>query len=280
MNLYIDKRMSRKNPYETLGVPEGTSIDQVKSAYKKLAMKHHPDKGGDPDMFKEINNAFGQIAKPEQFNQHNVGTNNRQGRGDTFDDFANQFFRGGGFSFFNQVHTRSQQSMKQMVDLRISLEELYHGKRVSINGMEVEIPANLPLFSKIPVPGIPVIIVLNPKKHSVFDIEKGTLNLIVKTSISLCEALLGFTGKIKHPSGETLVVSTSKETVIQHQSTLRVLGKGIPTHNGTSDLLMVFDVSLPLKFNSEKYDNVIKEMFGWDVPEIIKLPNDVIVDLV
>ena len=40
--------------YETLGVNHTTQPDEIKKAYKKLASKHHPDKGGDEAEFKKI----------------------------------------------------------------------------------------------------------------------------------------------------------------------------------------------------------------------------------
>merc|ERR1719247_2819132 len=44
--------------YETLGVEKNATPDQIKKAYRKLAVKNHPDKGGDPELFKEIQKAF------------------------------------------------------------------------------------------------------------------------------------------------------------------------------------------------------------------------------
>lgn len=46
-----------QNYYDILGVPRDSSIDEIKKAYKKAALQHHPDKGGDPEKFKECSAA-------------------------------------------------------------------------------------------------------------------------------------------------------------------------------------------------------------------------------
>ena len=49
--------MDRRRAHDVLGVKPGSSAQDIKSAYRKLAMKHHPDKGGDESKFKDINQA-------------------------------------------------------------------------------------------------------------------------------------------------------------------------------------------------------------------------------
>ena len=44
--------------YELLGVEKNANGNDIKKSYRKLAMKHHPDKGGDPEHFKEITKAY------------------------------------------------------------------------------------------------------------------------------------------------------------------------------------------------------------------------------
>ena len=52
--------------YEVLGLSRGASESEIKSAYKKLAMQHHPDRGGDPEKFKEISSAYETLMDPQK----------------------------------------------------------------------------------------------------------------------------------------------------------------------------------------------------------------------
>lgn len=86
------------NPYEILGVEKSASKDDIKRAFRKKAHQHHPDKGGDPEKFKEINAAY-QILnddqKRQQFDQF----------GTTFDQAGAGGFGGGqGFGGFQGMH--------------------------------------------------------------------------------------------------------------------------------------------------------------------------------
>ena len=52
--------------YDILGVPRGASSDDIRKAYRKLAMKEHPDKGGDPERFKKISEAYEVLSDDEK----------------------------------------------------------------------------------------------------------------------------------------------------------------------------------------------------------------------
>ena len=59
-----------KDYYKTLGVPRTASDDQIKKAYRKLALKYHPDKNKDPgaeDKFKEIAEAYEVLSDCKEF---------------------------------------------------------------------------------------------------------------------------------------------------------------------------------------------------------------------
>ena len=52
--------------YKTLGVERSATPDEIKSAYRKMASKHHPDKGGDTATFQKIEEAYRILSDPQQ----------------------------------------------------------------------------------------------------------------------------------------------------------------------------------------------------------------------
>jgi len=89
------------DPYQTLGVEPGASADEIKKAYRKLAAKHHPDRGGDEDAFKRVSAAYEVLGDPKKRAQYEAYRSNPAGAagfGDVgFDlgDLFSQFFGGG-----------------------------------------------------------------------------------------------------------------------------------------------------------------------------------------
>lgn len=61
--------------YQILGVNENASQDEIKKAYKKLAMKNHPDRGGDTKKFQEISQAHDALSDPQKRQQYDARKN-------------------------------------------------------------------------------------------------------------------------------------------------------------------------------------------------------------
>ena len=78
----LNKEIMSKDYYDILGVGKSASADEIKNAFRKKAHEHHPDKGGNPEKFKELNEAYQVLGNAEK----------RQ----RYDQFGSAAFNGGG----------------------------------------------------------------------------------------------------------------------------------------------------------------------------------------
>lgn len=137
--------------YDLLGVQKNSSEDEIKRAYKKLAMKHHPDRNPNnrdqaEKTFKEISHAYNILSdknKRQMYDQ--FGEEGIQGGGggmpnfnpfSMFEDmFGDNMGGGPGFHFnMNQMNSRKQnQNTKEVKKIQVSLKDLYKGKEASFN---------------------------------------------------------------------------------------------------------------------------------------------------
>ena len=111
-----------ENLYEVLGVNESSSADEIKKAYRKLAMEHHPDKGGDEEKFKKISEAYDTLGDDTKRIQYDNQRKNPIGS--MFEDFFNQT----GF------HTQRKTSApEKVVNIEIGAIESYLSVEKTIN---------------------------------------------------------------------------------------------------------------------------------------------------
>ncbi len=83
------------DPYKILGVSNDADQDAIKKAYRKLQMQHHPDKGGDPEMSKKINDAYSVLGDVEKRQQYDMQKNNPFNGIGMQNDIFKMFFGGG-----------------------------------------------------------------------------------------------------------------------------------------------------------------------------------------
>ena len=242
-----------QDPYKILGMQRGSTIDEVKTAYKKLARLHHPDKGGDAEMFQTINTAYSLILKQSELPP-------RAPFATFFEDCV------------DVLHQR-----RGRIEIPMTLEELYTGKQVNIMGTTIFIPRGVVPYSVMLMPEMPNIqLVVVVVKHRNFHLDLRTMNLTLNTSISLCEALIGYRGKIRHPNGQMLYISTPKDVVIDSSTRFRYpgLGLSLDTRDAMSDLVVLFTVIIPKKIDSMRFRDQLLEIFECNVPIIIKKDDD------
>jgi molecular chaperone DnaJ len=94
-----------KNYYDILGVDKKATTDDIKKAFRKLAQKHHPDKGGDEEQFKEITEAYAILGDEKKRREYDSYGQTFQGGGGAgpggFDFSGFQGFQGGQYAEFD-----------------------------------------------------------------------------------------------------------------------------------------------------------------------------------
>ncbi len=257
--------------YEELGIPKSASDAEVRKAYRLLAMKHHPDKGGDVEKFREISKAYEVLSDPASRRRYDAGGGEGQDATNPNDIFS---------SLFGQQARR--RSGDVMVDLPVTLEEIYRGceKKLPVRrkvldrcagkmrtclscrgsgakveavrmgavvqqiqtkcdactglgklcdfayeerDVEIYVPRGAPDGHKIFCRGMAdemfdgdpgdLVFVLRQLSHAVFERKKE--DLYVKRTISLIEALGGFSLGVTHLDGRRLVAKSPHGEVLR-----------------------------------------------------------------
>merc|ERR1711871_459522 len=136
--------------YKTLGINQDASESEIKKAYRKLAIKFHPDKNKDnqeeaAEKFKDISEAYQILSDPEKRKLYDqLGMDGVNGSGMQFNpnDLFEHLFGGmggmGGFPFgdmFNQGNMRKREKVAEpvMIKKKVTLEEIYLGKEINVN---------------------------------------------------------------------------------------------------------------------------------------------------
>ena len=177
--------MAEQDYYAILGLKKGASPEAIKKAFRKLAVKYHPDKNpGDKkaeDHFKEINEAYAVLSDPEKKSQYDqfgsAGFHQRYSQEDIFrgfnagdifkefnlgsDDVFSRIFGGGGGFRQGGGRSLSRKGQDFEMELSISFREAFSGgeKRVSYSRegqneeLSVKIPAGIESGARLRLTG-------------------------------------------------------------------------------------------------------------------------------
>eukprot|EP00344_Euplotes_crassus_P007162 CAMPEP_0196994280 /NCGR_PEP_ID=MMETSP1380-20130617/591_1 /TAXON_ID=5936 /ORGANISM="Euplotes crassus, Strain CT5" /LENGTH=415 /DNA_ID=CAMNT_0042409609 /DNA_START=10 /DNA_END=1257 /DNA_ORIENTATION=+ len=126
------KDVDTQKYYDVLGVSKEATQDEIRKAYRKKALKEHPDKGGDPDKFKDISVAYECLSDPKKRDLYDKygaegveegGPGGPGGFGDIFD-----LFGGGG----RRGHSEKRRVQPTLHKMKCTLEDIYNGKKTKI----------------------------------------------------------------------------------------------------------------------------------------------------
>jgi curved DNA-binding protein len=258
-----------KDPYNTLGLERSATDDEIKKAYRKLALEHHPDRtGGDDTKFKEIAEAYDILSDPKKKSQLNSSFNFG---GDHFDDQLFQdFLKNHGFSdIFNTRYGWNSNGKGQDVktSIQITLDEAYFGTkrelRIGLKPVLVTIQPGITSGQRLRLKGLgqkgmteelcgDLILTVNVLDHLDYMIDNRGLHKIHR--VGVFDAMLGgksfieiFDKKINF----TIPQGTQNGTV------LRIQGKGFPIYNQLEkygDLYVNVLVELPKDLSEDEID--------------------------
>lgn len=144
--------------YQTLGVSQNASPDEIKKAYRSLANKHHPDKGGDQAKFKDISVAYDTLSDPQkkaEYDQMRMGGPQVRFHTGGFQDFADIFGSHGPFGqghpfgdiFGNPRGVRRNRDLN--IQCQITLLDSYNGKQLEA---QYQMPSGKPQTVIINIP--------------------------------------------------------------------------------------------------------------------------------
>lgn len=251
-----------KTPYEILGVPKGATADEIKKAYRKLAIKYHPDKtGGDEEKFKEVSDAYDKLTNPKR-----KSAPGQAGHTDFEFDINDIFgkyheFRGGWDSYANQFNKRyGGKAMDIKATISITLQEAYDGcKRslqIGLKPVEIRIPKGVREGQKLRIKGY--------GQRGTTDDNNGDLIITVE--------ILSNNKFIRNENGLYVISEVDLYTaILGGQMTIDVFEKkiryNIPPGTQNATILRLKEKGFPIFGKDDKYDDLY-------IKVIIKLPKD------
>jgi len=288
--------MDYKDYYKILGVERKASEDDIRKAYRKLAMRYHPDRNPDDkqaeDRFKEINEAYQVLSDPKKRSHYDrLGSDysNWQRRGapgdfnwdqyggfpggthvssddmqDIFSDFFRTIFGMGGEGVGTRTRTRPQAQGYQQ-ELEVTLDEAYKGttRLLQTDGKQkqVRIPAGVRTGSKVRVPGagpngLDLYLIVQVQDDTRF--ERRGNDLHTTATVNVFTAILGGEADVQTLEGK---IKLNIPAGTQPEQIFRLAGRGMPSvknPNEKGDLYVRLKVQIP-KYLSAKQRELLEE---------------------
>ncbi|MGH7245947.1 MAG: DnaJ C-terminal domain-containing protein [Candidatus Levyibacteriota bacterium] len=290
-----------KNYYDILGVNKSSTDQEIKSAYRKLALKYHPDRNKTKEAeekFKEVTKAYEVLSDSQKRSTYDQfgeaafeqGAGGPQGpfgggfggqQGGQYGPFTYTYTSsnggdfGGGFTdpfeifeqFFGGGFGGQQRPRRQVYSITIDFMEAVKGieKKVTINGKNqtIKIPKGVDNGSRIRFGDYDVVVEVTPSKK----FQREGYNIITNEEISFSHAALGTEYDVETVDGKVTVripAGTQPETII------RLRGKGVPHVQGSSsgDHYIRVKVVVPKHLNTHQKELLkelenTKEKKGW-----------------
>lgn len=256
--------------YKVLGIEKAASNNEIKNAFKKKAMQYHPDKGGDADAFKKINEAYQVLSDPEKRNQYDQYGNidNNQHRF-TSQNFNNQDFEsifenfGFNINFGNGFQQRTQKNRDIKLTYQIDFADIFTGKTDTIvyklpNGTEeiimLQIPVGIRAGNTIKFQGqgdnidrsLPrgdLLVQIHVRDQTKYRIQGDDIYLPIY--LNIFDLLLGKIHQLDTPEGKTINLNIPRGTNPQTKFTIPQHGLPCINRSHRGQLVVEIMCSVP-----------------------------------
>ena len=277
------------NYYNILGVSEDAKPAAIKKAYRKLAMKHHPDKGGDEIKFKEINEAneiltsdkrdeydhLRKYGEPQTFGGEQGPfvwtTGGASGVNINIEEVFGNVFRGGPF------RQRQQQRNRDVhIQIAVTLEEAYTGinKRLEYRTsneqkiIDITIPRGVINDITLRMRGLgdnivpsvapgDLLVTVNVYNHSTY--QRNGQNLFTAIELNCFEAILGAEKTLPTITGGELKIKIPAGSQPNNKLLLKQQGMPIMDSNLFGDLFVQLNISIPKNLTTDQ-KNLIQDL--------------------
>jgi len=305
------------NHYETLGISQTATPEEIKKAYRRLSLKIHPDKTSDAasiEKYKLVNEAYEILGDPTSKQKYDFELNHPA----DISGFMPHMFGGPGFGpgikIFTTSHGGGRDDMfhgnfGEAIDLENIFNMINGGIGMS-NRLQKPVPivANLSIDMNTVLTGasLPVsierwimentgkvfetetlyvtipkgiddneIIIIRNMGNIISDTNKGDVKVIVKITndskftrkgldlvynhtISLKEALCGFSFELKHINGKTYTINNNGGKVIKDNHITTIQNLGLTRNEYTGHMNIIFTVEFPASLTTEQMDSLKK----------------------
>lgn len=257
--------------YNTLGVPRDADQDTIKKAYRKLAMQHHPDKGGDPNEFQKISEAYDVLSDIDKRFQYDNPQVRQQGFPGGFSFHSNGFDINDIFSqIFGQqsFHQRRQQKQIFRTQLVVSLIDVYNGASqvMQINTQQgpkvvnITIPKGIQSGEQSRYDNIidDAILIIQFIIRDELKFDRSGDDLYSTVPISVLDLITGTKIEFVTLTGKKLEVTIQPMT--QPTDQIRIKGHGMPIRDSGfyGDQLLLLKPYVPDNINQDIIDSILR----------------------
>lgn len=260
--------------YSILGVPKNASEQDIRKAYKKMSMQHHPDRGGDEEKFKQVNEAYQTLKDPVKKQQYdnpqpNFNFNSQDfGGRNPFEDIFSQFGM-----------RRPPRNPDITIRVPITLKEVLTGKKVLAtyrlrNGKEQTVDLDIPPGaregdnirftglgeSSIPGPRGNLFVVITIEPNNLFDRRNDDVYTIRK--VNCLEMIVGSKIRIKTLDDRELELNIPPNT--KNGTTFSMNGYGFPNLRSgrRGNMLIKIEAEIPRNLNSNQLEKIQEILSG------------------